>query len=54
MNCRCTVYAVGEHCLTPYTCRCALQALLPEALVPLTLLEPDGRALLCGDPKCAH
>ena len=38
----------------PFTCRSALQALLPEALVPLTLLEPDGRALLCGDPKCAH
>ena len=31
-----------------------LQALLPEALVPLTLLaRPHGRALLCGDPKCA-
>ena len=28
-----------------------LQALLPEALVPLTLLQPRGRALLCGDPK---
>ncbi|KAK9825126.1 hypothetical protein WJX81_000626 [Elliptochloris bilobata] len=27
------------------------QALLPEALVPLTLLAPHGRALLCGDPK---
>ena len=31
---------------------CSLQALLPEAIVPLTLLRPTaGNALLCGDPK---
>ena len=32
-----------------------MQALLPEALVPLTLLrhEPGCRVLLCGDPKWA-
>ena len=34
-------------------CMFCLQALLPEALVPLTLLrhEPGCRVLLCGDPK---
>ncbi|KAK9834613.1 hypothetical protein WJX74_005750 [Apatococcus lobatus] len=27
------------------------QALLPEALIPLTFLQPSGQALLCGDPR---
>ena len=30
----------------------AVQALAPEALAPLTLVNPVlGKALLCGDPK---
>ncbi|KAK9861577.1 hypothetical protein WJX84_004241 [Apatococcus fuscideae] len=27
------------------------QALLPEAIIPLTFLQPSGQALLCGDPR---
>ena len=31
---------------------CLMQALVPEALAPLSLLNPaHGKALLCGDPK---
>ena len=41
--------------LVGMTCTFCLQALLPEALVPLTLMRhaPGCRVLLCGDPKCA-
>ena len=28
-----------------------MQALLPEAIIPLTFLQPSGQALLCGDPR---